>query len=420
MNQFRLFFVIFSDGERVPVLTDQAGNPHWSATLFSVTQIRNAGKAPNTTFAALGAVRSLLAWADKRGVQLEERFARREYLTEAEIESLANHARSSFRSPEGGGKVVISLPRLRRVEGARAQIEASDRGVSAGTQHARLSYIAKYLTWLATRFIEKTAKKVSDSSRAEIKEMALALKLKRPKKGPRSRLSSRSGLSEVARERLLQIAEIGAEDNPFGSAVQHRNEVIVRILDETGIRAGELLALKVTDFDFQKNEVVIARRHGDPDDPRVKQPVAKTLDRRIPLSSELGKMASNYVLTDRRSAFPARRHRFLFVVHKEGKHFGHPLSAKGLSKVLSTLKQRDPKRLAGLCCHIMRHTNNDRFSELMDTTNATAAEEEQMRSYLMGWKEGSGTSATYTRRHIQRKAREAFLKLQQRKRKDMT
>lgn len=215
VNRFRLFFVTFSDGERVPLLADHAGNPHWFATLFSVTQIRNSGKAPNTTFAVLGAVRSLLIWAEKRGIQLEERFARREFLTETEIESLANHARSSFRSQESDGSVLDNVPRPFRAERVRAQIKASDQRVSAGTQHARLSHIAKYLDWLATRLIESVARTVNDSSRAEIRDMVVALKLKRPKKGARSRLSARSGLSEDIRVRLLQIVVPGSADNPF-------------------------------------------------------------------------------------------------------------------------------------------------------------------------------------------------------------
>jgi len=48
----------------------------------------------------------------------------------------------------------------------------------------------------------------------------------------------------------------------------------------------------------------------------------------------------------------------------------------------------------------------------MDKRRVSSAEEEKIRSYLMGWKGGSGTASTYTRRHIERKAREAALLLQ--------
>jgi len=36
-----------------------------------------------------------------------------------------------------------------------------------------------------------------------------------------------------------------------------------------------------------------------------------------------------------------------------------------------------------------------------------------MRSYLMGWKEGSGTAAHYNKRFVKKKANEAALKLQE-------
>jgi hypothetical protein len=62
--------------------------------------------------------------------------------------------------------------------------------------------------------------------------------------------------------------------------------------------------------------------------------------------------------------------------------------------------------------HKLRHDWNDRFSEQAETQGWGHAAEEKMRSYAMGWKEGSGSSAVYTRRYTERKAREAALKLQ--------
>jgi len=92
---------------------------------------------------------------------------------------------------------------------------------------------------------------------------------------------------------------------------------------------------------------------------------------------------------------------------------GQPLSIKGLNKIFLEIQKVQPKELSNLTPHLLRHTANDRFSQLMDQRGATSAEEEKMRSYLMGWKEGSGTASTYTRRHIEKKAREAALKLQE-------
>jgi len=68
--------------------------------------------------------------------------------------------------------------------------------------------------------------------------------------------------------------------------------------------------------------------------------------------------------------------------------------------------------------HILRHTANDLYSELMDEKEMLPPEEEKTRSYKMGWREGSGTTETYTRRHIEVKAKEASLALQAKFNKD--
>ena len=95
-----------------------------------------------------------------------------------------------------------------------------------------------------------------------------------------------------------------------------------------------------------------------------------------------------------------------------GPFAGQPISLKGLDKVFQELQAANPDLLRHLTPHVLRHTANDRLSALMDKNKVSPAEEEKMRSYLMGWKEGSGTASTYTRRHIERKAQEVALLLQ--------
>ena len=58
------------------------------------------------------------------------------------------------------------------------------------------------------------------------------------------------------------------------------------------------------------------------------------------------------------------------------------------------------------------HTWNDSFSEEMDKNRVGEEQEKKARSYLMGWSETSGTAATYTRRHIRKRAQAASLQLQ--------
>ncbi|OGT59368.1 MAG: hypothetical protein A3F43_06540 [Gammaproteobacteria bacterium RIFCSPHIGHO2_12_FULL_42_10] len=114
------------------------------------------------------------------------------------------------------------------------------------------------------------------------------------------------------------------------------------LLYHLGLRAGELLALRVSDFDFQKNTVLVARRHDNVNDIRTYQPVVKTIDRRIPLADLLVKTISEYVMGERRRFPAAKRHDYLFVVHQIGSFSGQPISLKGLAKVFQEIQTTEP------------------------------------------------------------------------------
>ncbi|PHM54149.1 hypothetical protein [Xenorhabdus hominickii] len=115
-----------------------------------------------------------------------------------------------------------------------------------------------------------------------------------------------------------------------------------------------------------------------------------------------------------RSAFSrARKHPYLFVTHKQGTYQGEPLSNSGFGKVMSAL-QGVAEKFSPVHAHAFRHSWNYSFSKALDKVAGkhSPEKEEQMRSYLMGWKETSGTAATYNRRHIKEKAKEAVLEFQ--------
>ncbi|GFZ62509.1 hypothetical protein PSE10C_47960 [Pseudomonas amygdali pv. eriobotryae] len=48
----------------------------------------------------------------------------------------------------------------------------------------------------------------------------------------------------------------------------------------------------------------------------------------------------------------------------------------------------------------------------MDLAKVSEAEEERMRSFLMGWAPTSKTSVNYTRRHVRLKAQQVSLAMQ--------
>lgn len=410
LHDFSIPFVVFPDGERFPMLVDATGSPNWYSTLFATTQIRNSSQAANTIHAALSSVRHLFVWAKQQSVDLEERFASRKFLTVGEIESLAAHAQKRASEKEQDARAVIPLPASpNRV---RSRLNPPVRRVSSKTQYNRLSFMADYLGWFAIYVTERESRSVDAETLKAIDLMGVRIRAKRPRKKA-SVVNAREGLSKGSQAVLRDVTCVGSDKNPFTTAVQSRNDLVINLF-ALGIRSGELLALQVSDFDFQKNEVLIARRHDDKGDPRARQPVAKTRDRLLPMTESLSRKVSEYVMKVRRTFPAARRHKFLLVTHQAGPYQGAPLSAKGLGKIFSVIKSADPEALKDFSPHVLRHTANDEFSELMDETQVRPADEEKMRSYTMGWREGSGTAATYTKRHTKKKAREASLKLQQR------
>ncbi len=410
---YRLRPLILDCGERYPMLLDSNGMPHWHATLFVTTQLRNAGKAANTMMSVLAAIRVLLTWANSAGVDIEERFAQREFLNDQELESLWRYLatrRTASLKPEIMGKVV-RLPR--NVEQSRAKTPQDKVGVASNTLYTRISYVASYLSWLAIRLVEQNAKHVDAATMDRIKDMGSRLNARRPTKRSPSLLAARRGLSDEQQKVLLETISPGSATNPFAPALQNRNELIMLMLYHLGVRAGELLGLRVEDVDFQKNTVLIARRHGDKKDPRGNQPVAKTADRIIPIADGLARRIADYVMTERRKVPGAKRHPFLFVTHRSGPFLGVPLSIPSLIKVFAEIQRAAPEHLGSMSAHTLRHTANDRFSALMEQNGTSSAQEEKMRSYLMGWREGSGTAAVYTRRHVETAAHKAALQMQE-------
>lgn len=109
--------------------------------------------------------------------------------------------------------------------------------------------------------IEQEARQIDADTLKLIQRMANSLRKRRPQKTIKSREAARKGLTEEQQESLLNLIKPQSEKNPFSQEIQERNQLMVLLLYYLGLRAGELLALRVSDFDFQKNTVLVARRH---------------------------------------------------------------------------------------------------------------------------------------------------------------
>lgn len=382
-------------GERFLILVDDAGMPLYYPALFVTAELRGGNRATNTISHALTAIKLLYAWSDYYGIDLESRFKRSELLFEHEIHSLRDFSQK---------RLADTKPK----DGKVTSINRRQQRVSTESQFNRMSVIAEYVGFIAGRLCPVTA-----TSAEDIRAMVAVVKANRPRINDlTAKDRSDTHLDDGLLDALEEIIRPGGEANPIADVgIQVRNSLMFTILRLTGMRRGELLNLKILDFDFKTEVVRVVRRPDSAEDPRQYQPLAKTRERTIPLTPELMKRISDYIIKYRNKVPGARKHGFLFITHKAGPYQGWPISNSGFGKFISGLTEI-ASNLQGFHSHALRHHWNYVFSQLVSEKGMTPEREEKVRSYLMGWSQTSGTAKTYNKRHIKEEAGKAVIELQ--------
>ncbi|EEP0970350.1 site-specific integrase [Salmonella enterica] len=379
---------LLDSGERYCLIVNKEnGQPLYYSNLYLTTQIRNRGYSISTIESIAVNIALFYRFLNERNISIEDDFLEHKYLSNEDIDRLA---------------IFMSQKFLLKKKKNKKQY------ASKYTLSRRLSNIAGYLFWLASILI-----KSHNQTNLALK-MVNAIKARRPRNNQKFNNweEDEECINELAINRIMELIDPNSKENPYLPYVRERNQLLIIMLYELGIRCGELLNVRISDIDFRKNRLRIERRADEKSDPRIKQPLVKTLDRTLPLSKYLIGKLYNYIFNRRSLAMG--KSDYLFVSCKPGSNQGNPLSISGYHKVISQLAMSDPL-LKGLKGHQFRHTWNYNFSKLMDSQNPKISEREQeiMREYLMGWKRGSGTAAVYNKRFIKEKANEASVKLQE-------
>ncbi len=396
-------FVMLS-GERYCLLVDDpSGLPLFYPNLFITTQSRNRSLSYSSMESTLSGISVLLRYMEERGGKIEDRFQRGDLFKEHELDAIRDFCQIKFRSQtKEDSNGIFTLSELREF----------DEKVSSQTEYVRLTVIAQYIKWLAEQFVGSSKDRLTI---LQIGKMEKELKARRPVKKNRNMERDEKGLDEDQIVLVFELFRPDSELNPFADeSVRIRNRLIFLMLYHLGLRGGELLNIRIRDIDFGKNQLVVVRRADEKDDPRTNQPLVKTLDRRLPMKDTLVKEIHHYILNGRKNIPNSTKNDFLFVTHKSGPTQGQPLSKSGYKKVIEVVRTASPT-LFNLTGHQLRHSWNEAFFNQMDAMNEPPSQEQQekMRSYLMGWKEGSGTATHYNKRFVRKKANEAALKLQE-------
>lgn len=398
------------------MLIGSDGSPVWGPMVFALTELRARNRAASTIENTLRALMILLAFLEQRGIDLDQRISCGRIFGLDEIEDLVRICRLPVEDVGDMGsdgqisemrRSAVSLERYRS-----RRIVQDHKEIVPAYSATRLRCIRDYLKWSAVNRMSRLDgnSEMRLAIDAATRFLVEGIDARLPPAESRGVLSGREGLEPEVVSELLRVIQADSSDNPWcDEHSRHRNELIVLWLYYLGLRRGELLGIRVSDIDFRKGTVVIARRADDKNDPRRRQPNAKTRAREIPLGSDLLERTSNYVMTSRAKLPGAKKHGFLFVTSDTGR----PISIPAFSKIFVVLRAKCKNLPRNLFAHLLRHTWNDRFSEEMDRRGVAEETEKKTRSYLMGWSETSGSAANYTRRHVRKKAEQASLSMQE-------
>lgn len=136
--------------------------------------------------------------------------------------------------------------------------------------------------------------------------------------------------------------------NPFRATTRLRNWLMWCLAQDCGLRVGELLALRASDFPVVRGIacVAVVRRPDAPEDTRRKRPQAKTLERVLPIGPH-AEFALRAYLTERPPFGRRRGSPYLFTAST-----GQPLSVNAADRVTKLLARSVAVRVHW---HALRH-----------------------------------------------------------------
>lgn len=382
---------IMSSGERGCLILDKKSNlPTYYQNLFLTTDIRNRGATASTMEIVATNLLIFSNFLDGRGIDIIERVELKKYLSVAEIDDLVRYAKQRFDRQK-----IINIK------------STNYRFIAKRTFSYRIHVFSRYLKWLCG--LVHSSKGIHAKYEVDVFIESIRAHIPRNSSLNMNEISEKS-LNEEEIKVLFRLLEIGGIENPFHKEVQVRNRLIFTLLLNLGLRAGELLNLKIDDFDLRDNTLSVVRRHDSKEDGRSYQPLVKTGERVIPLSDELAREIFDYISNSREKMTKRKKHNFLFVAHCTGKNAGEPLSISAYEKVISTLKRASPE-LYNLSGHRLRHSWNYMYSKGIEGAELEYNRRKDLRNYLMGWSKESIMCDRYNYIYISQQEKDVVLKV---------
>ena len=351
-------------------------------------------------------------FADK-GINLVNRVADAEFLSRVEVEDFIRACKlyaDDSASQESSNVVSITDKRIRDAIHATAN---SHSQVSAHTFRQRLIRLRSYIEYLYVCHHYDQAD-TENKVKTDGKFRAFELYINKFISGTRkdNTITKDTFESVISTDKFFDLLETIKESspkNPFKSS-RLRNQIIMQILIDTGVRVGAILKLKISDLvdDWDNPRFLITRTPDDVTDTRRMPAANKTKALSVSVSSDLMKLIKLYISTVRASHSSAHEHDFVFISEK-GVSSGPPISYKAIHKLVHKFGDAIGIKLHP---HKLRHKWNEVFTDKAEEAGYDAEQIEDMRKYSMGWVEDSKMVQTYNEFKLAVKVQELSAKNQ--------
>lgn len=422
----KLEMLIFQNGERYPILMDRDGMPHFLATLWVTAKLRSMGLTVNTISARLAVLKWFFQWEIKEQRDLFSEFQQGQFLRDTDIDKIKSHLSIDIAHLKGLSSHKQTRNKIVGINSSPQLIKVTP-SVGRNNIYNRLTAVAGYLDFIAKVATQYTT---NPSLTAEIKNMFQRLMAKRPKgKGNNVlRKIDDKNLPDGLIEEFMAVAHYDHPKNPFKHiTTRKRNHLMFILLEELGIRRGELLSLTMganMQLFGPDKFIWVRRSHDDVNDHRKKQPVAKTRERMLPIKDETAKLIDEYIKNVRGKTPHSGKHGYLFITHHKCPSQGKPISVSTFDTIIVPAMKSVDERFKAIHPHYFRHHWNEMFSRKIDHHNKlakdpnsnrieiTPGEEAKSRMHLMGHSSES-SAKPYIERHIRKKTNKLILEEQE-------
>jgi integrase len=224
----------------------------------------------------------------------------------------------------------------------------------------------------------------------------------------------REGLTEEEEPIFLKAITPGDVSNPFEPRNHARNHALWLTYYRAGLRLGEGLGLKTIDchLNGQQKKLIVHRRPDDPDDPRLKPALAKTLPHPVDIDDHLARVLHDFIVHHRPSYPGAKRSPYVFLSERSRSERGAPLTASAIADMYRQLRTKVPGLPENFSTNDARRAWNNRFAVGAEQAGLSDDKSLIIANHAQGRVPTSVQGEAYRGRHNRKKASEIINKMQ--------